>query len=133
MKTGEYYKSKWNGYVSKITNIYLDKIILKDVFTGIVDEVAITNFKMNWEPCISVYQWSDLFETLFTNQQIMYFSDTIKIKDDTSLVEFSIDDNMLMVSFTDDVKEVVDSDSNTMRFLIDDANEVIEMFAELFE
>ena len=60
--------------------------------------------------------------------------DTIRIDVDDSRIEFSVSyDNQLKVQFSDDIKEAVDADSNTMYFLLEDTFDVITMIASLFE
>lgn len=133
MKKGEYYRHKWNKYVSKITNIRGDIVELKTINSEVTETIDRQHFDSNYEPCATIYQWRKTIESAFANCEIHLMGDCVRVNCDTTIVDFSISDDILVVCFTDDVKEAVESDTNILRFLIEDADEVITMFAELFE
>lgn len=133
-KVGEYYRHKWNKYVSKVTKVSLYTVELKSVYSGVSESIKVENFDMNFEPAITIYQWRNTFEKLFSFADIQLFGECVRIKVDDTVVDFSIKNNdRLVVCFTDDIKEAVESETNILRFLLEDADEVITMFADLFE
>lgn len=133
-KVGEYYRHKWNKYISKVTKVSLHTVELKTVYSGVTDVINVEHFDMNYEPAVTIYQWRNTFDKLFSFGDIQLFGDCIRVKVDDTVIDFSIkDNNRLVVCFTDDVKEAVESETNILRFLIEDADEVITMFADLFE
>ena len=134
VKVGEYYRHKWNKYILKVTKVSLHTVELKTVYSGVFESVKIENFDMNYEPAITIYQWRKTIKELFSFGEIQLFGDCVRVKVDDTIIDFSINaDKMLTVCFTDDVKEAVDADINILRFLIEDADDVIQSFADLFE
>ncbi len=132
-KVGEFYRHKWNKYVSKVTNVGLHKVELKTVNSGVSETIAVENFDSNYEPCVTIYQYRETLEDMFSFGKISFMGNTIQVNVDDSRLEFSLADDRMEVQFTDDIKEAVESDTNILSFLIEDADEVITMFADLFE
>lgn len=133
MKVNEFYRHKWNKYVVKVTKVSLHNVELKTVYSGVTEAIAVENFDLNYEPCETIYKWRETIDELFSFAKIKFMGNSIRIDADDSQIEFSIEDDMLAVQFTDDIKEAVESDTNLLRFLLEDADEVILMFANLFE
>lgn len=133
MKVNEFYRHKWNKYVSKVTKVGLYDVELKTVYSGVTEKIAIENFYLNYDPCETIYKWRETIEELFSFAKIRFMGNAIRINADESEIEFSIEDDMLVTQFTDDIKEAVESETNLLRFLLEDADEVILMFANLFE
>ena len=132
-KVGEYYKHKWNKYVARVTKVSLRCVDLIVINSGVHDVIAIENFDLNYEPCTTIFKWLKKIEELYMCEEVLTFMDAIRCKDGNTVIDFSVNDDMLVVCFTDDVKEILEADSNVMRFLLEDADEVIEMFADFFE
>lgn len=134
MKKGEFYRSKWNKYVVRVTDVKWDYVELMSILSKTTERIKKENFDMNFESCDTIYKWRQTIESAFSFGEIQLIGDAVRVKVDTTIIDFSIDVNdMLVVSFTDDIKEAVESDKNILRFLIEDADEVISMFADLFE
>lgn len=133
-KVGEYYRHKWNKYILKVTKVTLHTVELKTVYSGVAESVKVENFDANYEPAITIYQWRKTIKELFSFGDIQLFGDCVRVKVDDTVIDFSIDkDNMLTICFTDDIKEAVEAETNVLRFLIEDADDVIQSFADLFE
>ena len=49
MKKGEYYRHKWNKYVSKITNVRGDIVELKTVNSSVTETIDRLHFDNNYE------------------------------------------------------------------------------------
>lgn len=132
-KVGEYYRHRWNKYVSKVTKVTRSNVTLKVVNSGVTEYIHTDNFDMNYTPCTTIYQWRDTIEDLFKSCEVWLMGDTIRVAKDTTIIYFCIDiKNRLSVSYTDDIKKLIDAESNMLKFLIEDADEVIPMFADLF-
>lgn len=133
MKRGEYYRHKWNKYVVKVTDIGRKQIHLNIVSSGVEEVIATENFEANYTPCVSIHQWRTTIDEMFSfADKIVALGNTIRMKCDESVIDFSMSDENLTLCFTDDIKEAVEADTNTMRFLLEDADTVLEMFADLF-
>ena len=134
MKKGEYYRHKWNKYVSRITDVKRDKVQLEIINSGVVETIRKENFEDNYTPCTTIYDWECEIQRAFPFGVIKLMGDTIRVDVDDSRIEFSIDYNgMLKAQYSDDIKEAIDTEYNVTRFLLEDANDVIELFANLFE
>ena len=60
--------------------------------------------------------------------------DTIRVDVDNTRLEFSIDhNNKLKVQYSDDVKDELHFEYNVKRFLLEDVDDVLHLFANLFE
>lgn len=134
MKKNEFYRNKWNYYVAKITEVKRDRVELIAVNSGVRETIARENFDLNYTPCTTIYQWRKTLEQMFSFATIKFIGDSIRVLVDDTKLDFSISiSNMFTVSFTDDIKEAIDADTNMLRFLLEDADTVIQSFAELFE
>lgn len=135
MKKNEYYRHKWNKYVVKIIDVRRTDVEMKTVSSGVVETISKENFDMNYELCTDIYKWKDTIEELFNFGKVSCMGPAVKVVVDDSWLEFSIGQysDLLAVQFSDDIKEAVESEYNIMEFLVDDADEVIHMFADLFE
>lgn len=137
MKTNEYYRHKWNKYVSKVTNVKRDKVELTVVNSGVAEVIAKDDFELNYEPVLTIYQWRKTIEELYPFAEILFVGDTIQINVEDSRIDFRLTNNLsnqrLIARFTDDLKEAMDLYTNTLEFLVEDAEEAIKLFAELFE
>lgn len=133
MKKNEFYRHKWNKYVAKITDVKRDRVELKTVNSGVTETISKENFDLNYVPCVTIHEWRNTISDVFSFGDVLLMGDTVRVKVDDTIVDFSIDSsNQFAVCFTDDVKEAIEADSNIMRFLLEDADEVIDMFADLF-
>ena len=132
-KVGEFYRHKFNKYVSKVTKVGRNKVELVTLNSNVVESIDRENFDLNYEEVTTIYQFRKHIEEAFDFGDIKLMGDTIRVDVDDSRLEFSIPNNQLKVQFTDDIKDAVDSETNILRFLIEDVNEVITMFADLFE
>lgn len=137
MKTNEYYRHKWNKYVSKVTNVKRDKVELTVVNSGVAEVIAKNDFELNYESVLTIYQWRKTIEALYPFAEILFVGDTIQINVEDSRIDFRLTNNLsnqrLIARFTDDLKEAMDLYTNTLEFLVEDAEEAIKLFAELFE
>lgn len=137
MKANEYYRHKWNKYVSKVTNVKRDKVELTVVNSGVAEVIAKDDFELNYEPVLTIYQWRKDIEELYPFAKILFVGDTIQITVDDSRIDFRLTNNLnnqrLIAHFTDDLKEAMELTTNTLEFLVEDAEEAIKLFAELFE
>ena len=133
MKTGEYYKHKWNKYISKITGVKRNKIELVIINSGVKEEISIENFNLNYVPCKTIHDWRKVIDEAFPNTEICAYGDAIRVKINDSILDFSLtyDETQLTACYTDDIKEIIEADTNILRFSLEDANEIINMFAEL--
>lgn len=134
MKKNEFYRNKWNYYVAKITDVKRDRVELLAVNSGVRETITKETFELNYTPCITIYQWRKTLEQMFSFATIKFIGDSIRVLVDDTKLDFSISlNNMLTVSFTDDIKEAIGADTNMLRFLLEDADTIIQSFAELFE
>ena len=134
MRTGEFYRHRYNHYVSKVTNVGRKSIELETLNCSVAEKIDRENFNLNYEPVVTIYQFRKTIEEAFYFGKTKLMGDTIRIDVDDSRIEFSVSyDNQLKVQFSDDIKEAVDADSNTMYFLLEDTFDVITMIASLFE
>ena len=132
MNVGEFYRHKFNKYVSKVTKVGRGRVELETLNSGVTEFIARENFNLNYEPVTTIYQFRKDVENEFDFGKISLMGDTIRVDVDDSRIEFSIYDEQLKVQFTDDIKEAVESDTNIMYFLLEDTFEVITMLASLF-
>lgn len=136
-KVGEYYRHRWNKYVSKVTAVKRGQVELTVVNSGVVESVSTDNFELNYEPVLTIYQWRKTIEDVYSFANVLFRGDTIVVEVDDSRIDFRLTNNLnnqrLIAHFTDDLKEAMDLYSNTLEFLIEDADEAIRLFAELFE
>lgn len=137
MKVGDFYRHKWNKYISKVTNVKRDKVELIVVNSGVSECISADIFEMNYEPVLTIYQWRKTIETIYSFAKVIFRGDTIVIEVDDSLIEFRLTNNLhnqrLIAHFSDDLKEAMELYSNTLEFLIEDADDAIRLFADLFE
>jgi len=134
MKKNEFYRNKWNYYVAKITDVKRDKVELLAVNSGVCETIARENFELNYTPCTTIYQWRKTLEQMFSFATIKFIGDSIRVLVDDTRLDFSISiNNMFTVSFTDDIKKTLGADTNILRFLLEDADTIIQSFAELFK
>ena len=132
-KVGEFYRHKFNKYVSKVTKVGRNKVELVTLNSNVTESIDRENFDLNYEEVTTIYQFRKHIEEAFSFGVVRLMGDTVRVDVDDSRIEFSIPNNQLKVQFTDDIKEAVDSETNILRFLIEDVNEVVTMFADLFE
>lgn len=134
MKVGEFYKSIYNHYVAKVVKVTRHEVTLENR-QGVKEYVLIDNFDLNWKKCENIYAYRNAIEEAFSKSKltITMQGDCVVVYDHESNVQFSIFDNLLRVQFSDDVKEALEADYNVMEFLLEDAFEVIDMIANLFE
>lgn len=137
MKQNEFYRHKWNHYVSKVTKVTNHKIELTVVNSGVSETIDRESFELNYEPVLTIYQWRKTIEDLYPFADIVFRGDTIQVSVDDSRIDFRLTNNLnnqrLIAHFTDDLKEVMELYSNTLEFLLEDADDAIKLFAELFE
>lgn len=131
MKKGEYYRHKWNKYVSKIISIHGDAIELKTINSGVTETIDRQHFNNNYEPCITIYQWRKTIESAFADCEIHLMGDCVRANKDTTIIDFSISNDKLVVCVTDDIKKLMGIEHNLLRYDIDDAEEIINSFASL--
>ena len=134
MKTGEFYKSIYNHYVSKVIKVSRNTVTLENG-QGVTDTVGMQNFDANWRRCVRIYEFEHTIDEAFNHVEhtIALYGNCVKVTVDNDYVEFSIVDDMLMIQVTDDVKEALDLDYNVADFLLEDALDVINTIGSLFE
>ena len=134
MKVGEFYRSIYNHYVAKVVKVTRDNVTLENR-QGVSETIALENFDLNWRRCANIYEYRDTIDEAFSHVQhsIVMYGNCVKVTVDTDYVEFSIVDDMLMIQVTDDVKDALDLEYNVADFLLEDALDVINTIANLFE
>lgn len=132
MKVNDFYRHKWNKYVSKITRVGRSEVELVTLNCNVAEKISKDDFYNNYEPVVTVYQFRKDIETAFDFGKVSLMGDTIRVDVDDSRIEFSIPGEQLKVYFSDDVKEAVEADTNIMYFLLEDTFDVITMLASLF-
>lgn len=130
-KVGEYYRHKWNKYVSKVTAVKRGHVELTTVNSGVSEYIHTDNFDMNYEPCVTIYQWRKTIESAFTNCEIHLMGDCVRANKDTTIIDFSISNDRLTVCVTDDIKKLMGAEHNIFRYNLDEADEIINLFANL--
>lgn len=138
MRVNDYYRHKWNKYISKITNVTRNNVELVAINSGVAETISKENFDLNYEPVLTIYQWRKDIEQIYSfATKILFVGDTIQVTVDDSRIDFRLTNNLndqrLIAHFTDDLKEAMELYSNTLEFLVEDAEEAIKLFAELFE
>lgn len=131
MKVGEFYRNRFNKYVSQITKVGRNEIELVTLHSNTPEKIKREHFDNNYEEIVTVYQFEKDIREAFSFGEVKLMGDTIQVNVDDSRIEFSIT-NQLKVYFSDDIKEAVDSETNIMYFLLEDAFDVINMLASLF-
>lgn len=131
-KVGEFYRHKFNKYVSKVTKIGRNKVELVTLNCDVAESIDRENFDANYEEVITIYQFRKDIEKAFDFGKVSLMGDTIRVDVDDSRIEFSIPDSQLKVQFSDDVKEAIEVETNIMYFLLEDTFDVITMLASLF-
>lgn len=141
MNVGEFYRNRFNHYVSQVTNV-TDKIVTLTNIQGVSDCVRIENFHTNWSKVNNIFQ----FETTIRNQ----FPDDFTIKysaNGESIIaeyeygnllysaEFSIQNlgecnERFCVLVTDALKALLGLYSNSMDYKLEDALDAICMIAD---
>ena len=136
MKTGEYYRSKWNHYKAKIVTIDTNHVKMR-TNDGVNEYYRIENFNANWEKCRSIYEFEHQIKTKFKNCRIFHYTqlgESFKvIAPDYVWIEFAVstDNNYLRVWFSQSIQQQLNEDVSVMDFDINDADEVIDLFASL--
>ena len=138
MRVNDYYRHKWNKYISKITNVTRNNVELVAINSGVAETISKENFGLNYEPVLTIYQRRKDIEQIYSfATKILFVGDTIQVTVDDSRIDFRLTNNLndqrLIAHFTDDLKEAMELYSNTLEFLVEDAEEAIKLFAELFE
>lgn len=131
MKVGEYYFHKFNKYVEKITKIG-STIELISV-NGVTSKIKLENFSDNYVKCGSIYEYKTTIEKAFSHGHIDYFADGVRVDIDDERITFSLEDDMLKVEMTDEVRDALNLEYNITYFYIKDVFEVINTIASLFE
>lgn len=134
MKVGEFYKSIYNHYVSKVVKVDKAEITLENM-QGVTDVVAIDNFDANWKRCATIYEFRNAIDEAFEHVEhtTTFVGETVKVVVDEDYVHFSIEDDMLKLEVSDDVKDALELDYNIGEFLLEDALQVINTVGSLFE
>ena len=135
MKKGEYYRHKWNKYVSKIIDMKHTYIELKTINSGVTEFIHPEYFNQNYTPCITIYHWQDTIKDIYDfADEVIARGDTIRVRVNDSILDFSVNDvqDEFKVYCSDDIKEAYELDYNVTRFLLEDADEIIPMFADFF-
>ena len=134
MKTGEFYRSIYNHYVSKVTKVGRHEVILENK-QGVADKIDIENFDTNWRRCITIYEYRDTIADAFkhVNYQMLLIGECVKVTVDEDFVMFSIANNMLRIQVSDDVRDALDLKYNVADFLMEDVLDVIYTIGSLFE
>lgn len=134
MKVNEFYRHKWNKYVSKVVKVTRTNVELVTLNCNVAESISKENFELNYEPVVTIYQFRKTIEEAFSFGNVSLMGDAIRVDVDDSRIEFSVgfNNSRLEVYFTDDVKEAVESDTNTMYFLLEDTFDIINMLASLF-
>lgn len=140
VKKGEFYRNKWNKYVSKVIGVNSTTVTLGTINDGVIETQSIVDFGNNWTPCTTIYQFKETIAKCFERDDdyesavITLMGDTIRVDIDDEIIEFSIDHNdMLKVFCTDEVRDALSLEQNITRFLLDDTAEVINVIASLFK
>ena len=131
MKVGEYYFHKYNKYVERITKIG-STIELISV-NGVTSKIKLENFSENYTKCGSIYEYKNTIEKAFSHGRTEYFADGIRVDIDDEQITFSLDDDMLKVDMTDEVKDALNLQYNITYFYLNDIFEIINTIASLFE
>lgn len=132
MKKGDIYRSIYNHYVAKVVKVTRDNVTLENR-QGVKETIALENFDLNWRYCSTIYEYRDSIREAFPEFNIFLQGDCVIADNTESRLEFSIADKMLKVQYSDDIKEMLEAEDNILNFLLEDAIEVINMFANLFE
>lgn len=137
MKVGEFYRNRFNHYISQVTNV-TDKVVTLTNVQGVSDNVKLENFHTNWSEVNSVYQFETTIRSMFPN-------DFKFIKDDDALtvyseeyevpvsMTFSIEDDYFWITMSDCIMGLLEVDYNSVAYNIEDALEVIYMIADQLE
>jgi hypothetical protein len=137
MKVGEFYRNRFNHYISQVTNV-TDSIVTLTNVQGVSDNVKLENFHTNWSEVNSVYQFETTIRSMFPN-------DFKFIKDDDALtvyseayevpvsMTFSIEDDYFWITMSDCIMGLLEVDYNSVAYNIEDALEVIYMIADQLE
>ena len=131
MKVGEYYFHKYNKYVERITKI--GNIIELISVNGVTSKIKLENFSENYTKCGSIYEYKNTIEKEFSHGHTEYFADGIRVNIDDEQITFSLDDDMLKVDMTDEVKDALNLQYNITYFYLNDIFEIINTIASLFE
>lgn len=131
MKVGEFYYNRFNHYVSKVISVSTDIVMLKNE-QDVTDVVKIERFNMNWKPIHVVAELYDYIVESFPKSKIKCVSTyspmgIIIVGTKEKQVTFSVFDNSIQIRHTDNVLQDVPD-----LFLIDDAEDVIDIIASLF-
>lgn len=147
MKVGEFYRNRFNHYVSQVTNV-TDKVVTLTNVQGVSDNVKLENFRTNWSEVHSILQ----FETTIRNQFPDYFKIKYDSNEDTIVAEYDFKDigfdnevpyriefsikntNMISeefyISISDNLKSVFGWQYSDMRYEIENALDAICMIAD---
>ena len=131
MKVGEFYYNRFNHYASKVISVSTDIVMLKNE-QDVTDVVKIERFNMNWKPIHVVAELYDYIIESFPKSKIKCVQTyspmgIIIVGTKEKQVTFSVFDNSIQIRHTDNVLQDVPD-----LFLIDDAEDVIDIIASLF-
>ena len=57
MNVGEFYRHKFNKYVSKVTKVGRGRVELETLNSRVTEFIARENFNLNYEPVTTIYQF----------------------------------------------------------------------------
>lgn len=138
MKVGEFYRNRFNHYVSQVTKV-TDKVVTLTNIQGVSDDVKLENFHTNWSKANSIYQFETTIRSKFPSDfYLIKTEDSITVKSDDYevpvSVEFSVDEGMdgtlVWLTMTDSIRDLIEVDDNVVAYHIEDMLDVISMIAD---
>lgn len=144
MKVGEFYRNRFNHYVSQVTEI-TDKYVILTNIQDVSDKVKLENFKTNWSLVTDIRQFEttirnkfpDYFNIYYKNNDLIaeYDFKDLGYDDMLSKVVFSIINpgelnEALSVIVSEDLRVVLKWNSDNKIYKVADALDVICMIAD---
>ena len=133
MKVGDYYYHKFNKYVERITKITPKEIELKNI-DMITTVIKSEYFNDNYMKCNPIYNYVETIVRAFKKAKFKFDQSYIRVDPDPdNFIAFGIVNNQLRVVMSEEVYTALELEDSIEDFLLDDAEEVINMIADLFE
>ena len=118
MKVNEFYRHKWNKYVSKIVKVGSKYVELITLNCDVPEKILKEHFDNNYVPCTTIYDFRTTVETAFEGAEVLFMGECIRVNIDGECIEFSIDhNNMLKVYVSDTIRDALSLTYNVTRFL----------------
>ena len=134
MKVGEFYRNRFNHYVSQVTEV-TDKYVVLTNVQGVSDKVKVEHFPTNWSRVSKIHQFEHTIKSKFPKDFTYTIEDDFIVAESDAYevpvsIRFSEDGTLIWLTVSDFVMGILEVDGNTVAYHLEDALDVINMIAD---